>query len=121
MDVDFRLPRDIKKDARTTNGTAFIGVNAVHSKDDMRLDVQSIMNLHPFISSEQMLDYLEEEGTLFREAVESGKKAEAMARLERATQEDLEAWPLRHFFAEAAMPIGFRGWSRNCSMGISSA
>jgi hypothetical protein len=109
MDVDFRLPRDIKKDARTTNGTAFIGMNAVHSKDDMRLDVQSIMNLHPFISSEQMLGYLEDEGVLFREAVETGKKAEAMARLERATQEDLEAWPLRHFFARGGDANWFPG------------
>jgi hypothetical protein len=109
MDVDFRLPKDIKKDARTTDGTAFIGLNAVHSKDDMRLDVQSIMNLHPFVSSEQMLGYLEEEGTLFREAVESGKKAEAMARLERATQEDLEAWPLRHFFARGGDARWFPG------------
>jgi hypothetical protein len=109
MEVDFRLPRDIKKDARTTNGTAFIGLNAVHSKDDMRLDVQSVMNLHPFISSEQMLGYLEEEGTLFREAVESGKKAEAMARLERASQEDLEAWPLRHFFARGGDANWFPG------------
>lgn len=109
MQVDFRLPRDIKKDARTTNGTTFIGVNAVHSKDDMRLDVQSIMNLHPFIDSEQMLGYLEEEGTLFREAVESGKKSEAMARLERATQEDLDAWPLRHFFARGGDAKWFPG------------
>jgi hypothetical protein len=109
MTVDFRLPRDIKRDARTTDGTAFIGVNAVHSTDDMRLDVQSIMNLHPFIESEQMLSYLEEEGALFREAVETGRKAEAMARLERASMEDLEAWPLRHFFARGGDALWFPG------------
>jgi hypothetical protein len=34
MDVDFRVPKDIKRDAKTTDGTAFVGVNAVHSKDD---------------------------------------------------------------------------------------
>lgn len=33
MGVDFRLPKDIKKDARTTDGTTFIGLNAVHSKN----------------------------------------------------------------------------------------
>jgi hypothetical protein len=49
MDVDFRLPNDIKRDAKTVDGSAFVGINAVHSKDTMRLDVQSIMNLHPFI------------------------------------------------------------------------
>jgi hypothetical protein len=33
MDVDFRLPKDIKRDAKTTDGSAFVGINAVHSKD----------------------------------------------------------------------------------------
>lgn len=41
--------------------------------------------------------------------MESGKKAEAMARLERATQEDLEAWPLRHFFARGGDANWFPG------------
>jgi hypothetical protein len=109
MDVDFRVPKDIKYDAKTTDGTAFVGVNAVHSKDDMRLDIQSIMNLHPFINTEQMLGYLHQEGEIFRDAIESGRKAEAMARLERATQEDLQAWPLRDFFARGGDANWFPG------------
>jgi hypothetical protein len=112
MDVDFRLPKDIKRDARTTDGTAFIGLNAVHSKDEMRLDVQSIMNLHPFIDSEQMLGYLQEEGVLFREAVETGKKAEAMARLDHASTDDLTAWPCGIFLRGVGMCVGFRVWSK---------
>jgi len=109
LGVDFRLPPDIKKDARTTDGTAFVGFNFVHGHDDMRLDVQSIMNLHPFLDAEGMLTHLEQEGALFREAVETGKKAEAMARLERATTEDLEAWPLRSFFARGGEASWFPG------------
>jgi hypothetical protein len=109
LDVDFRLPNDIKTDAKTTDQTTFIGINPVHSRDDMRLDVQSVMNLHPFVDTEQMLGYLEQEGELFREAVESGKKAEAMARLERATQEDLSDWPMRNFFARGGDANWFPG------------
>jgi len=109
LDVDFRLPRDIKKDVRTTDGTAFIGVNAVHSQDDLRLDIQSIMNLHPFISHETMLDYLQQQETLFHEAVDSGKKGAAMARLDQATSEDLTHWPLRHFFARGGEANWFPG------------
>ena len=107
--MDFRLPPDIKRDARTTDGTAFVGFNFVHGHDNMRLDVQSIANLHPFIDAEDMLTHLEQEGALFREAVETGKKAEAMARLERATTEDLEAWPLRSFFARGGEASWFPG------------
>jgi hypothetical protein len=109
MDVDFRLPNDIKRDAKTVDGSAFVGINAVHSKDTMRLDVQSIMNLHPFIESQQMLGYLEQEGALMRDAIESGRKAEAMARLERATLDDLEAWHLRDFFARGGDANWFPG------------
>jgi hypothetical protein len=109
MDVDFRLPNDIKRDAKTVDGTAFVGINAVHSKDTIRLDVQSIMNLHPFIESQQMLGYLEQEGALMRDAIESGRKAEAMARLERATLDDLEAWHLRDFFARGGDANWFPG------------
>jgi hypothetical protein len=75
----------------------------------MRLDVQSIMNLHPFIESQQMLGYLEQEGALMRDAIESGRKAEAMARLERATLDDLEAWHLRDFFARGGDANWFPG------------
>jgi hypothetical protein len=109
LDVDFRLPRDIKKDAVTTDGTAFVGVNFVHPHDDMRLDMQSIAHLHPFFEEGQMLDYLHQEGELFRQAIESGRQGEAMARLERATAEDLSNWPMRNFFARGGQAQWFPG------------
>jgi hypothetical protein len=56
-----------------------------------------------------MLGYLHQEGEIFRDAIESGRKAEAMARLERATQEDLQAWPLRDFFARGGDANWFPG------------
>jgi hypothetical protein len=105
----FVCPRTSNTMQRPVDGTAFVGVNAVHSKDDMRLDMQSIMNLHPFINTEQMLGYLHQEGEILRDAIESGRKAEAMARLERATQEDLQAWPLRDFFARGGDANWFPG------------
>ncbi|MCA9955237.1 MAG: hypothetical protein KC434_10995, partial [Anaerolineales bacterium] len=42
--VDFLLPQDTKKEIRLENGHTFVGLSFVHGHDDMRLDIQSLIN-----------------------------------------------------------------------------
>jgi hypothetical protein len=86
--VDFLLPQDTKREVRldplTGSGQAgrtFVGLSFVHGHNDMRLDIQSLINLHPFFQEEQLLDWLKDEGDLFVQAVETGQVAEAMGRI----------------------------------------
>lgn len=114
--VDFLLPQDTKKEVRldpsTGSGQAgrtFVGLSFVHGHNDMRLDIQSLINLHPFFQEEQLLDWLKDEGELFVQAVETGQVAEAMGRIDRHTSlEEVQAWPLREYFASGGHPMWFR-------------
>jgi hypothetical protein len=112
--VDFLLPRDTKKEVRllpADGGAArtFVGLSMVHGHNQMRLDIQSLINLHPFFSEEQLLGWLKEEGELFVQAVETGQVAEAMGRIDRHTiKEEVQAWPLREYFASGGQPLWFR-------------
>jgi hypothetical protein len=114
--VDFLLPQDTKKEVRldpsTGSGQAgrtFVGLSFVHGHNDMRLDIQSLINLYPFFQEEQLLDWLKDEGDLFVQAVETGQVAEAMGRIDRhTTLEEVQAWPLREYFASGGHPMWFR-------------
>ena len=57
--VDFLLPKDTKHEIQLTNGKTFVGISVVHGHNDMRLDIQSLINLHPFFGEEQLLDWLQ--------------------------------------------------------------
>ena len=107
--VDFLLPQDTKREVRLENGRTFVGLSFVHGHNDMRLDIQSLINLHPFFQEEQLLDWLKDEGDLFVQAVETGRVAEAMGRIDRhTTLEEVQAWPLREYFASGGHPMWFR-------------
>ena len=113
-DDDFVLPVDTKKEVRMGNGQTFVGVNFVHSHDSMRLDVQSLINLHPFFEEEQLGRWLDEEGDLFTHAVESGQVDEALRRInEYTTLDDVESWSLREYFASGGHAMWFATPARN--------
>lgn len=98
--VDFLLPQDTKKAMRLDNGCIFVGLSFVHGHNDMRLDIQSLINLHSFFHEEQLLSWLRDEGELFVQSVENGAVGEAMARIDRHTMlEEVQSWPLREYFA----------------------
>lgn len=107
--IDFLLPQDTKKEVRLDNGRTFVGLSFVHGHNDMRLDIQSLINLHPFFQEDQLLAWLKDEGELFTQAVETGQVAEAMGRIDRhTTLEEVQAWPLREYFASGGHPMWFR-------------
>ncbi|MCB8985808.1 MAG: hypothetical protein H6659_18415 [Ardenticatenaceae bacterium] len=117
--VDFLLPQDTKKEVRLdpsandlgrrSGPRTFVGLSFVHGHNDMRLDIQSLINLHPFFQEDKLLDWLKDEGSLFVQAVETGQVAEAMGRIDRhTTLDEVQAWPLREYFASGGHPMWFR-------------
>jgi hypothetical protein len=112
--VDFLLPQDTKREVRLENGQTFVGLSFVHGHNQMRLDIQSLINLHPFFEEEQLLDWLQEEGDLFVQSVETGQVGEVMGRIDRhTTTADLAGWPLREYFASGGQPMWFRSHVRS--------
>ena len=94
--VDFLLPQGTKREVRLASDQTFVGLSFVHGHNHMRLDIQSLINLHPFFPEPQLLNWLQEEGDLFAQAVETGQVAE------------VQAWPLREYLASGGQPMWFR-------------
>ncbi|HFE67261.1 MAG TPA: hypothetical protein ENJ93_08355, partial [Chloroflexi bacterium] len=107
--VDFLLPQNTKKEVRLDNGRTFVGISFVHGHNDMRLDIQSLINLYPFFQEEQLLDWLRDEGNLFAQSVEDGTVGDAMARIDKhTTLDEVQSWPLREYLASGGQPMWFR-------------
>ncbi len=114
LDADFVLPMDTKREVKLVNGQTWVGVNFVHAHDQMRIDIQSLINLHPFFDEAQYAQWLNDEGKLFFQAVESGQVDRAMSRIDPyATLEDIEAWHLREYFASGGHALWSASIVRN--------
>ena len=98
--VDILLPQDSKREVRGRRGEWFVGLQGVHGKDQLRLDIQSLIHLKEFFDSEMLLQRLHEEGALFCDAVSSGHAAEAMGRIDGAEPiNEIQRWYLREYLA----------------------
>lgn len=67
------VPAGATKSEVALDNRLFVGLQPVHSRDDMRLDVQSLINLHPFFSNEQLLTWMQDESTLFLNRIKTGQ------------------------------------------------
>ena len=87
---------------------------ARHAKDGMRFDPQSLINLHPFITPEKLLDWARLESELFLEALESGTVGRVYSRL--AADEErlakLSNWYVAEYIASGGDPRWFAGITR---------
>lgn len=111
--VDFLLPKDTKGEIWLEGGRRFVGVNFVHGKEQMRLDVQSLINLHPFFDENQLHEWLGQEGDLFVAGL-NGDVVAAMRRLEaHTTLAEVERWPLREYLASGGDPRWFAGHTKS--------
>ena len=115
LDDDFLLIHDTKTEVQATDTMTFIGIVPVHSHDHMRLDIQSLINLHgdaehPFWTNEQLLAWLHDTGIVFQQALENGDIAEPMHMLDGdSTLEDIQAWAVREYFASKGQTLWFQG------------
>jgi hypothetical protein len=82
----------------------------------MRLDIQSLINLHPFFREEQLLDWLKDEGDLFVQSVETGQVGEVMGRIDPHHQPGRpgKAGRCGNTLPAAGSPCGFAATSRAC-------
>ncbi len=114
LPVDLLLPGDTKREVKLVDGTGWVGINFVEAHPQMRLDIQSLINLYPFFGQEQLGQWLGEEGALFVQAVKTGAVAEVMGRLDdRASVDEVQRWPLREYFASGGQPLWFAEVVRN--------
>ncbi len=110
LEADFILPQDTKEEIRLDNEQTFVGISFVHGHDDMRLDIQSLINLHPFFQEKQLLGWLRDEGDLFLRSIEDGSIADMMARIDQHTTiEDITSWHVREYLVSGGQPMWFGG------------
>ena len=95
--VDFLLPQDTKREVVLTDGV-FVGINPVHGKDDLRLDIQSFINLSAFFGQEQAVDGARAELNLFEAAVATNQLEEIGMQLGGREGGQGQAWPLQAFW-----------------------
>ena len=63
---DFEFPAGSAKTEITLNdGRTFVGLTPRHSHDEMRLDIQSLINLYPFFDRVHLNAWMRMEGTMF--------------------------------------------------------
>ena len=101
LSTDFVVPEDLKRRVRLTDGSQrYVAFDFPHGHDHMRLDVQSLVNLHPFFEPEQLMQWVQEDFDVYQESVRTGDIAAGMAKLDNhVTIEDLQNWAIREFAA----------------------
>ncbi|HID51540.1 MAG TPA: hypothetical protein EYP41_05830, partial [Anaerolineae bacterium] len=112
--VDFMFPAgSVKQELSLQNGRIFIGLNPIHSEDKMCLDVQSLINLHPFFKPEHLLAWAGMESGLFLEGIRNGRLESILNRLYDAESvSDLDAladWHVGEYIASGGSLMWFAG------------
>ena len=91
----------------------FIGLNPVHSEDQMCLDVQSIINLHPFFQPEHLLAWAGMESELFLSGIRNGHLESVLNRLYDAESvsdlDSLADWHVGEYIASGGRLMWFAG------------
>ena len=113
--ADFMFPTGSAKSEFVQEGQIFVGLATARLPcDGMRFDPQSLINLHPFITPEKLLEWAEWESGLFLEALGEGKVGQIYSRL-AADEESLERlsnWHVAEYIASGGDPRWFAGITR---------
>jgi hypothetical protein len=115
MGYDFIFPTGSAKTELRLGETAFgpnvfVGLNLVHSEDQMCLDVQSLINLYPFFKREHLLHWAQLESELFLSGIKSGQLAAVLGRLyDESDLENLADWHVGEFLAGGGSLMWFAG------------
>jgi len=116
--TDFIFPADSVKTELRLGETAFgqsvfVGLNPVHSDDQMCLDIQSLINLYPFFQPEQLLAWAGMESGLFLNGIRSGKLEGILNRLydadSAAELADIADWHVGEYIASGGSLMWFAG------------
>ena len=112
--VDFMFPAgSAKQELALGDGRVFIGLNPIHSEDQMCLDVQSIINLHPFFQPEHLLAWAGMESELFLSGIRNGRLESILNRLYDAESvsdlDSLTHWHVGEYIASGGSLMWFAG------------
>lgn len=119
--VDFMFPAGSAKqelaladgEPEAASGRVFIGLNPIHSEDQMCLDVQSIINLHPFFQPEHLLAWAGMESELFLSGIQNGRLESILNRLYDAESvsdlDSLADWHIGEYIASGGSLMWFAG------------
>lgn len=112
--VDFMFPAgSAKQELALVDGRIFIGLHPIHSEDQMCLDIQSLINLHPFFQPEHLLAWAGMESALFLEGIGNGRLAGILNRLYDADSvsdlDSLSDWHVGEYVASGGSLMWFAG------------
>lgn len=112
--VDFMFPAgSAKQELALVDGRIFIGLHPIHSEDQMCLDIQSLINLHPFFQPEHLLAWAGMESALFLEGIRNGRLAGILNRLYDAESvsdlDSLSDWHVGEYIASGGSLMWFAG------------
>lgn len=112
--VDFMFPAgSTKQELALADGRVFIGLNPIHSEDQMCLDIQSIINLYPFFQPEHLLAWAGMESELFLSGIRNGRLASILNRLYDADSvsdlDSLADWHVGEYIASGGSLMWFAG------------
>jgi hypothetical protein len=112
--ADFMFPADsAKQELALVDGRIFIGLHPIHSEDQMCLDIQSLINLHPFFQPEQLLAWAGMESELFLDGIRNGRLASILNRLYDAESvsdlDSLADWHVGEYIASGGSLMWFAG------------
>ena len=110
-EVDFIIPSGATKSEVTLDGRVFIGLHPVHGRDDMRLDIQSLINLHPFFETSKLVAWLAQEADLFLNRIETGQLDVLLSRIENINSvnqlHELRNWYIGEYIASGGKLMWF--------------
>jgi hypothetical protein len=112
--VDFMFPAgSAKQELALVDGRIFIGLNPIHSEDQMCLDIQSLINLYPFFQPEHLLAWAGMESELFLQGIGNGHLANILNRLYDAESvsdlDTLSDWHVGEYIASGGSLMWFAG------------
>jgi hypothetical protein len=116
--VDLLLPANAaKRELSLVNGQTFVGLSPVHSADSMRIDIQSLINLHPFLTPSHMLAWLDMQGEHFINSIRTGELDELFNRLAHAqtshkAYDRLLNWTLAEYMVSGGSVMWFQETAR---------
>jgi len=70
LDADLVLPCDTKSELKLTDGRTFVGVQPVSGGKPLWIDVQSMINLYPFIDNKHYLRWIRQYGQVHLKRIE---------------------------------------------------
>jgi hypothetical protein len=104
---------DHTQDGSGQASRVFVGLQPVHSEDQMCLDVQSLINLHPFFRPEQLLAWADMESALFLSGIRDGRLEGILNRLYDAESvadlDSLADWHVGDYIAGGGRLMWFAG------------